>query len=1333
MNAWYYNKTGVDNLANLRVLKTDFDASLNANYYDKTSVDAGFYSKAAIDTSLNNGFYNKTRIDSSINSIISNYSTISYVDGRFTTLTGVAPSQLDTLAEIAAALQGDASFGMTVYAKITASDASINTIRTNLANTDSSVNTIRTNLSNTDSSVNTIRTNLANTDSSVNTIRTNLSGYVTSNDSSVNAIQIGLAATDSSVNTIRTNLSSYVLSNDASLSTIRLNIQQLSSTGSIQDPSINQLIAYNAVQDTSINLLPSKVTIDNSLNSYYTKTDADASINSVLGSYALSSSLNSYYTKTDADASINSVLGSYYTKTAADSSINSVLGSYSTISYVDGRFTTLTGVAPSQLDTLAEIAVALQGDASFGTTVYAKIASSDASINTIRTSLSGYTLKTEVDASLALYSTKSVIDASLTAYLQHGSSNDISLNGNVRLGNGIKTVSINKTPNALYSLDVSGSAYFTNNIDMSGSINAYGIFNNGDVFDSASDGLSAITYGNLTALQTVVYPFSGSYTNIATSSNGKYITAVSYGGAAVFSNNYGDTFTDISNSVLGSFKLQPSMSSTGQYQYLPSTGGNCYSTNNYGTTWVNDNASASIAVAISGSGKYVLKIPSIGVTDVSLSSNFGSTYTRISVGSGLTNLYACVMSETGQVMAICSNLGTGVKISQNFGKTWNTVTTSGIPYMVSLSASGKYILAGSSLSNSFGISFEALPAPANISSILGTTISANGQYMAISSTNTGYYSLDYGRTWVSRVSTGTNPTLYGSNMAMTSNGGIIYQATTTGVIRLSASQSSVVANSIYVTNNIDMSGSVNAMGFYINGDVYDSASDGLSTDRYTSFFTSETQPLSTAFGAGGLQSTAMSNDGKYINIIDYVTGQNFFSTNYGTSFTDISGTIPGSKINRLSPTISATGKYMFTSGINSGIQHYSTNYGATWTADPSGGRMTAMSYSGKYMVKAGTTRNIKVSSNYGATYTDYDTGAATPLPFLIAMSYTGQIISAVAHNATGVKISRDFGRTWTIIATSNNSNNTAMSASGRYILAGSNLSTDFGTTFNPVSSPANISAPSGISISANGQYMVIAGPSTVYYSVDYGTTWVSRASNGTSGNSGTGSCVAMPANASFVIHVTTNGVFKYNSFTATDVSLALCVPTGSSSDVSFNGNVQLGNGIRNISINKIPNALFALDVSGSTNMSGNLALTKAASIPMGSFDLSAVNMSVFNVSEKFTAVTLSATPTLDYSTGGIFYMSGVNAALTTISITNVPTVLNRSISVTLILAQTGGAGTFCFTTGTLNVNGTSITYLKPDATALAAPSSNRSIIINQFIIIWNSATPTVIAYLSSMG
>jgi hypothetical protein len=221
-------------------------------------------------------------------------------------------------------------------------------------------------------------------------------------------------------------------------------------------------------------------------------------------------------------------------------------------------------------------------------------------------------------------------------------------------------------------------------------------------------------------------------------------------------------------------------------------------------------------------------------------------------------------------------------------------------------------------------------------------------------------------------------------------------------------------------------------------------------------------------------------------------------------------------------------------------------------------------------------------------------------------------------------------------------------------------------------------------------------------------------------------------NFSNYVSSTDSSINTIRSTYATTASLSAYLQAGSTNDVSLNGNVQLGGGSRSVGINKTPNVLYALDISGSTNMSGNLTLTKAASVTMGSFDLSSVNMSVFNVSEKYTNVTLSATPTLDYSTGGIFYMAGVNAALTAISITNVPTALNRSISITLILAQTGGSGTFCFTTGTLNVNGTSITYLKPDATALVAPTA-RALIINQFIIVWQSATPTVIAYLSSMG
>jgi len=248
-------------------------------------------------------------------------------------------------------------------------DGSINNILSSYANrtsTDSSINTIRTNFS----------SYVTSTDSSVNTIRTNLSGYITSNDSSVNTIRNNLSgyitSTDSSVNTIRNNLSGYITSNDSSLNDIRTSINQLSNTGSIQDPSINQIISYNTNQDSSINTLRTRLN-------------------------------------------------------TTDSSLNAISGTYASVTYVDGRFTTLTGVAPSQLDTLAEIATALQGDASFGFNLYQRVESCDSSINTIRStyattaSLSSYALTSSLSSyaltsSLSGYAVKSAVDSSLSSY-----------------------------------------------------------------------------------------------------------------------------------------------------------------------------------------------------------------------------------------------------------------------------------------------------------------------------------------------------------------------------------------------------------------------------------------------------------------------------------------------------------------------------------------------------------------------------------------------------------------------------------------------------------------------------------------------------------------------------------------------------------------------------------------------------------------------------------------------------------------------------------------------------------------------------------------------------
>jgi hypothetical protein len=198
---------------------------------------------------------------------------------------------------------------------------------------------------------------------------------------------------------------------------------------------------------------------------------------------------------------------------------------------------------------------------------------------------------------------------------------------------------------------------------------------------------------------------------------------------------------------------------------------------------------------------------------------------------------------------------------------------------------------------------------------------------------------------------------------------------------------------------------------------------------------------------------------------------------------------------------------------------------------------------------------------------------------------------------------------------------------------------------------------------------------------------------------------------------------SFNAITTTDLSLNNRLIVGG--DVSFNRNLQLGS---SVSINKEINTSFALDVSGAVNMVGNLSVTKRPSDTNYSyFDLSSVNLNIFNTVEKFTTLTFAASLTMDYSQGSIFYVTGGSGAFTGLAITNVPTTLNRSVTVTLISAQ---SSTNFFGITTISVNGQTITYIKQDGTAFAAPAASRTVIIYQFTIIYASSTPTVIAFMT---
>jgi hypothetical protein len=192
-------------------------------------------------------------------------------------------------------------------------------------------------------------------------------------------------------------------------------------------------------------------------------------------------------------------------------------------------------------------------------------------------------------------------------------------------------------------------------------------------------------------------------------------------------------------------------------------------------------------------------------------------------------------------------------------------------------------------------------------------------------------------------------------------------------------------------------------------------------------------------------------------------------------------------------------------------------------------------------------------------------------------------------------------------------------------------------------------------------------------------------------------------------------------------------------DTSFNGNIQMGTTRAvSVGINKTPSALYALDVSGPTFFSGNVSLDKRSTdISYAYFDMSAVTMNVYNMCEKFVRPAFSATPTFDYNTGSIFYITPTASTnISSIAFTNIPVAAGRSITSTVIIDNNGGAYTSYITANTATVNGTSITYRTQDGTAFAAPTAP-FLVVHQFIMLFTSTTlsatnPRIIGSMSTI-
>jgi hypothetical protein len=162
--------------------------------------------------------------------------------------------------------------------------------------------------------------------------------------------------------------------------------------------------------------------------------------------------------------------------------------------------------------------------------------------------------------------------------------------------------------------------------------------------------------------------------------------------------------------------------------------------------------------------------------------------------------------------------------------------------------------------------------------------------------------------------------------------------------------------------------------------------------------------------------------------------------------------------------------------------------------------------------------------------------------------------------------------------------------------------------------------------------------------------------------------IAQTTGTFYPIFVSASGTGNYQP--GVNSSLSFVTSTGVLTATSFSGS-SLSNGtpVGNISINSVGNV--SISAAGTTNVISVTASSVTISKDLSVSNLSANGMATFYqstdvmVSPVYTGTTVY---THDYTTGGVIYLSGLTGAVT-INLTNIPTTLNRTIVVPVIIAQ----------------------------------------------------------------
>ena len=395
---------------------------------------------------------------------------------------------------------------------------------------------------------------------------------------------------------------------------------------------------------------------------------------------------------------------------------------------------------------------------------------------------------------------------------------------------------------------------------------------------------------------------------------------------------------------------------------------------------------------------------------------------------------------------------------------------------------------------------------------------------------------------------------------------------------------------------------------------------------------------------------AISGNNKYMIACIYCSGW-YLSTNYGVSWTIISGLPTGSPENYAEgdSEISYDGKYMMCN-TRHGVW-VSNNFGinGSWIFTTIAGAVDAedccMSYSGKYMylLIRSATALISRSSNYGVTWATV-TGTNY---YGIDCDWSGQYLVSAKLNDSNIYFSVDFGATWAILkATLDNIRGIVMSFDcSRIQLSGTNSqwfknltnsSSSVITHFSEVNIDKSLTINGGVSCTTL----------TTTGAINTGTNAITGGTLSCSSiiNSGTLSCAGVTTtgainagtNAIGCGSITSSGIFSNgaNAMTCGALSCSSVTVTGNVDGVDISAfktdyDSKISQELKTTSVPTFANMTVSngyMSIGGYTitfpSQTGTLPMIKHVNVSSGTYELVKTETSIFTSGGSSTSLTI---------------------------------------------------------------------------------------------------------------